>query len=159
MLFYLFFFFKQKTAYEMRIRDWSSDVCSSYLLVHGFAGDKDNWPMLAAHLRAYHVIAPDLPGFGENERNPQLAYDVEAQTARLKGFVDALGLDRPHIAGNRSEEHTSELQSLMRISYAVFRLQKTKHHHHQQHQPRSLRPRTTEITYALPLIMRTKHDA
>src|SRR3546814_1707424 len=56
--------------------------------------------MLAAHLRAYHVIAPDLPGFGENERNPQLAYDVEAQTARLKGFVDAPGLDRPHIAGN-----------------------------------------------------------
>src|SRR3546814_6844567 len=74
----MFFFFKQNTAYEMRISDWSSDVCSSDL----------------------HVIAPDLPGFGENERNPQLAYDVEAQTARLKGFVDALGLDRPHIAGN-----------------------------------------------------------
>src|SRR3546814_1870393 len=34
--FYLFFFFKQKTAYEMRISDWSSDVCSSDLLVeHG----------------------------------------------------------------------------------------------------------------------------
>src|SRR3546814_7177664 len=30
-----FFFFKQKTAYEMRIRDWSSDVCSSDLSVHG----------------------------------------------------------------------------------------------------------------------------
>src|SRR3546814_5738272 len=29
---YLFFFFKQKTAYEMRISDWSSDVCSSDLL-------------------------------------------------------------------------------------------------------------------------------
>src|SRR3546814_3160584 len=33
----VFFFFKQKTAYEMRISDWSSDVCSSDLLV-GFAG-------------------------------------------------------------------------------------------------------------------------
>src|SRR3546814_3058848 len=31
---YLFFFFKQKTAYEMRISDWSSDVCSSDLLRH-----------------------------------------------------------------------------------------------------------------------------
>src|SRR3546814_4801852 len=31
--FYLFFFFKQKTAYEMRISDWSSDVCSSDLYV------------------------------------------------------------------------------------------------------------------------------
>src|SRR3546814_12912302 len=33
----IFFFFKQKTAYEMRISDWSSDVCSSDLLVHAFA--------------------------------------------------------------------------------------------------------------------------
>src|SRR3546814_2611155 len=32
MLYYCFFFFKQKTAYEMRISDWSSDVCSSDLL-------------------------------------------------------------------------------------------------------------------------------
>src|SRR3546814_4945538 len=32
-VFYLFFFFKQKTAYEMRISDWSSDVCSSDLLL------------------------------------------------------------------------------------------------------------------------------
>lgn len=71
------------------------------LLVHGFAGDKDNWSMIAPYLtRDYHVIAPDLPGFGENERNPQLAYDIEAQTARLRQFADALGLDRPHIGGN-----------------------------------------------------------
>src|SRR3546814_7801523 len=32
-VFYVFFFFKQKTAYEMRISDWSSDVCSSDLAV------------------------------------------------------------------------------------------------------------------------------
>src|SRR3546814_18519702 len=32
---FFFFFFKQKTAYEMRISDWSSDVCSSDLLIHG----------------------------------------------------------------------------------------------------------------------------
>src|SRR3546814_10489531 len=32
---YCFFFFKQKTAYEMRISDWSSDVCSSDLMSHG----------------------------------------------------------------------------------------------------------------------------
>jgi pimeloyl-ACP methyl ester carboxylesterase len=71
------------------------------LLVHGFAGDKDNWSMIAPYLtRDYHVVAPDLPGFGENERNPALAYDIAAQTARLKGFADALGLDRPHLGGN-----------------------------------------------------------
>lgn len=71
------------------------------LLVHGFAGDKDNWSMIAPYLtRDYHVIAPDLPGFGENERNPDLAYDLQAQTARLKAFADTLGLQRPHVAGN-----------------------------------------------------------
>ena len=71
------------------------------LLVHGFAGDKDNWSMIAPYLtRDYHVIAPDLPGFGENERNPDLAYDLQAQTARLKAFADTLGLSRPHVAGN-----------------------------------------------------------
>lgn len=71
------------------------------LLVHGFSGDKDNWSMIAPYLtRDYHIVSPDLPGFGENERNPALAYDIEAQTRRLKEFADALGLDRPHIAGN-----------------------------------------------------------
>src|SRR3546814_1129226 len=35
MIYVLFFFFKQKTAYEMRISDWSSDVCSSDLQAHG----------------------------------------------------------------------------------------------------------------------------
>jgi pimeloyl-ACP methyl ester carboxylesterase len=71
------------------------------LLVHGFGGDKDNWSMIAPYLtRDYHVIAPDLPGFGENERNPDLAYDIAAQTARLKEFADALNLDRPHVGGN-----------------------------------------------------------
>src|SRR3546814_11365123 len=34
---YIFFFFKQKTAYDLRISDWSSDVCSSDLFVDGFA--------------------------------------------------------------------------------------------------------------------------
>src|SRR3546814_10575575 len=38
--FFLIFFFKQKTAYEMRISDWSSDVCSSDLLVYRIAVDK-----------------------------------------------------------------------------------------------------------------------
>src|SRR3546814_15979604 len=41
----LFFFFKQKTAYEMRISDWSSDVCSSDLLtrIPGFGRPRRTW--------------------------------------------------------------------------------------------------------------------
>ena len=87
-------------------RDWpylegGDPARPTLLLVHGFGGDKDNWSMIAPYLtRDYHVIAPDLPGFGENERNPDLPYDIAAQTARLKTFVDALGLRRPHVGGN-----------------------------------------------------------
>src|SRR3546814_10210385 len=40
----LFFFFKQKTAYEMRISDWSSDVCSSDLILHPPAGRSGFYP-------------------------------------------------------------------------------------------------------------------
>src|SRR3546814_14874293 len=45
----LFFFFKQKTAYEMRISDWSSDVCSSDLAAHRVAGE----PLRAARKTAF----------------------------------------------------------------------------------------------------------
>src|SRR3546814_2495062 len=48
-LFLLFFFFKQKTAYEMRISDWSSDVCSSDLCVRRFAGRGDAQPRQQEH--------------------------------------------------------------------------------------------------------------
>src|SRR3546814_4337936 len=89
----LFFFFKQKTAYEMRISDWSSDVCSSDL-------DLDR----AAH-RLFRL------GGSRAARFDRLAI-VPRQ---IGGRDDPLP---------RSEEHTSELQSLMRISYAVFCLKK-----------------------------------
>src|SRR3546814_3152154 len=42
-----FFFFKQKTAYEMRISDWSSDVCSSDLMGHDMGGKQDGGAALA----------------------------------------------------------------------------------------------------------------
>lgn len=71
------------------------------VFVHGFAGDKDNWSVIAPYLTKYfHVIAPDLPGFGENSRDPALPYDLASQTARLKAFLDALGIVKPHLAGN-----------------------------------------------------------
>src|SRR3546814_8084193 len=48
----------------------------------------------------------------------------------MVGALFALGTDLVSLASNRSEEHTSELQSLMRISYAVFCLQKKKQNKH-----------------------------
>src|SRR3546814_6555067 len=115
----VFFFFKQKTAYEMRISDWSSDVCSSDL--HAFE------QRLEIAL-AKAVIALALDEFEEHQADLCFGKDLEQQ-ARLpasRGPIeqDAARLQCLDILAVRSEEHTSELQSLMRISYAVFCLQK-----------------------------------
>src|SRR3546814_1442970 len=100
------FFFKQKTAYEVRISDWSSDVCSSDL----------NGCGLRLHIGEGEIRAAQ---HGRHARG------IEKMGMALRGRQHAgclaVGL------AQRSEEHTSELQSLMRISYAVFCLKKKKH--------------------------------
>src|SRR3546814_1660373 len=58
-----------------------------------------------------------------------------------------LRLDVAARSATRSEEHTSELQSLMRISYAVFCLKKKKHHHTILHMPQTLSTPTTHPTF------------
>ncbi len=71
------------------------------LLLHGFGGDKDNWPIYARGLRRdYRVIIPDLPGFGENFRDNRDDYGMAAQAERLHAFVRALSIERFHVAGN-----------------------------------------------------------
>src|SRR3546814_1476530 len=66
------FFFKQKTAYEMRISDWSSDVCSSDLvgeLRRGLCGGGDGLRMdaLALHLRDAHGVHADPDDDGQDD--------------------------------------------------------------------------------------------
>lgn len=71
------------------------------LLLHGFGADKDNWPRFARSFTdSYRVIAPDLPGFGDNVRHPDWSYDIASQVPRLHGFVQALDLPAFHLAGN-----------------------------------------------------------
>src|SRR3546814_8842953 len=54
----LFFFFKQKTAYEMHISDWSSDVCSSDLTAAPWAGlTRDHAMLLRVVVGTAHVLA------------------------------------------------------------------------------------------------------
>src|SRR3546814_10234712 len=103
------FFFKQKTAYEMRISDWSSDVCSSDLRLAALAG------RLGLAVPIAEIAAPGAAREIFPEALPvlPLARSVTAEPGRT---------------GRRSEEHTSELQSLMRISYAVFGLKKKNKH-------------------------------
>lgn len=71
------------------------------VMVHGFGADKDHWTFYAPWMtRDYHLIVPDLPGFGENDRNRELPFDVASQARRLKDFLGALGIERPHLGGN-----------------------------------------------------------
>src|SRR3546814_2314949 len=113
-----FFFFKQKTAYEMRISDWSSDVCSSDLAARKRSGRRRTRKS-AAGLRKSAWQRKRLRG-----RNPALSLRRFPSRQRLPNpkRLPHLppGLQKKRLLRKRSEEHTSELQSLMRNSYAVF---------------------------------------
>src|SRR3546814_9727922 len=116
--FFWVFFFKQKTAYEMRISDWSSDVCSSDLPVGGL----DDLEVVLDDQHGVALVDQCL------QHLQQLLHVVEVEAGgRLVENVERAARRPPR---QRSEEHTSELQSLMRISYAVFCLKKktTKHY-------------------------------
>src|SRR3546814_9043586 len=101
-----FCFLKQDTTYAMRISDWSSDVCASDLGPGGGDG-------LAVDL-VHHVAAGEDAGHA-GARAAGLDLDI-AVAVELEMTLEQVGRGRMA----RSEEHTSELQSLMRISYAVF---------------------------------------
>ncbi len=74
---------------------------STVLLLHGFAGQKEDWSEMANYLlrAGYYVVAPDLPGFGQNVKNPEGNYQVTAQAKRIRAFAKALDLERVHLAG------------------------------------------------------------
>src|SRR3546814_9919270 len=122
----VFFFFKQKTAYEMRISDWSSDVCSSDLCGAPQVGIVMGHPAA----RAIHASRGAFARDGKVAHHFHQGGHAFAERGRFGGPIVHLGVDVDRIFGapGRSEEHTSELQSLMRISYAVFCLKKKKYH-------------------------------
>src|SRR3546814_9241828 len=107
----------------MRISDWSSDVCSSDLSI--------------ARVRCPIRMAPRA---GKAERRDMAATKTDDDSAPTQDRVIARLLTDDIVEWRippgswlrereiRSEEHTSELQSLMRISYAVFCLTKHKRH-------------------------------
>jgi len=71
------------------------------VLLHGFAGNKDNWLLYAFKLRReYRVVIPDLPGFGDSGKDPGADYGMAAQVENVRRFVDALGIECCHIGGN-----------------------------------------------------------
>src|SRR3546814_2908457 len=126
--FFLFFFFKQKTAYEMRISDWSSDVCSSDL---GCRSGR-SWSGPAGRIRAFRDLREAMPGSVPGCHT--VRYPGLTLGCRSVPWARCLACERQSrpwgapASPCRSEEHTSELQSLMRISYAVFCLKNKKKH-------------------------------
>src|SRR3546814_3545680 len=138
-----FFFFKQKTAYEMRISDLSSDVCSSDLLHHHATGRR-------CAVDIFGQRAEPGAGFFNAVEDKQQVFQRPRQPVELPDGENIAGLEtveqsvefRPIPAAARgvvlvdpgaacgfecrSEEHTSEPQSLIRITYAVVCLKKKK---------------------------------
>src|SRR3546814_1676290 len=139
-MFYIFFlfFFKQKTAYEMRISDWSSDVCSSDLFKFRLISKAtlDRRKKSASK----RLTSEEGDKLARIAKVFSFALDIYKDPAKVRDF---LGRAHPMLDNKppldvalatgpgadvvinllgraRSEEHTSELQSLMRISYDVF---------------------------------------
>ncbi len=70
------------------------------LMVHGFAGNKDNWTGFAKFITPlYHVVALDLPGFGDSTCLENASYSIADQAKRLDQFADAVGCKKFDIVG------------------------------------------------------------
>ena len=64
------------------------------LMLHGITADSGNWTRFARHFsNNYHVIIPDLPGFGRSSRIADASYSVPKQTERVRALMQALGVD------------------------------------------------------------------
>src|SRR3546814_8428271 len=123
----------------MRISDWSSDVCPSDLMVNICTGFTAGGSSLTADGEVDHsdqsatevgpLVHPDDPdGWHDlpvQQGRPQARRARRIDVWRAEGVLK--------VDAGRSEEHTSELQSLMRISYAVFCLKKKKKKNSKQH--------------------------
>src|SRR3546814_10282409 len=125
-----FFFFNQKTAYEMRISDWSSDVCSSDLEDYqcgACLAEPPPFERARAVMRYDEASRPLLLGFKHGDRTeaaPPFAAWMARSGVEMLATAELVAPVPLHWRRLRSEGHTSELQSLMRISYAVFCLKK-----------------------------------
>src|SRR3546814_1554030 len=115
----------------MRISVWSSDVCSSDLLLAmvllqawpGLLSPAMHWVLAATSAVLWPLLHAGLQRMPAPEQLPEAMPIVEMGGADDEPPLEFEG-DLPAMLYDRSEEHTSELQSLMRISYAVFCLKK-----------------------------------
>ena len=100
------------------------------LLIHGFGGNKDNFTRIARQLENYHLIIPDLLGFGDSSKPMTADYRSEAQATRLHELLQAKGLaSNIHVGGNSmggaisvayAAKYPKEVKSLWLIDSAGF---------------------------------------
>src|SRR3546814_17830484 len=107
--FSLLFFFKQKTAYEMRISDWSSDVCSSDL-----------------RHRLFHHFRLDAPPRGAGTAD-RAHIGADAQTRHGKAAWPALGVHAVHMRDVRSFEEMVAKSKRMALRHKVAQAGDRKH--------------------------------
>lgn len=71
------------------------------LMLHGITADSGNWTRFARHFTdKYHVVIPDLPGFGNSSRIQSASYSIPAQSERVHQLMQALGVQQFHLVGN-----------------------------------------------------------
>src|SRR3546814_3833079 len=109
----------------MRISDWSSDVCSSDLVSLAMGAVRPCVPLDLAHrVRRRLRVGTDRASTGAARSIPWRRPAAVPSPACGRELRMRVAVLRGEAIQIRSEEHTSELQSLMRISYAVFCLKK-----------------------------------
>ncbi|NTW06586.1 MAG: alpha/beta hydrolase [Syntrophaceae bacterium] len=70
------------------------------LLLHGYAANKYNWLLFSSYLKDYHLVIPDIPGYGESTKLTNEKYDVANQIERLHKFCQAIKINKFHVVGN-----------------------------------------------------------
>ena len=69
-----------------------ADAATTLVVVHGYRGEHHGLEPVVAQLRGVRIISPDLPGFGDSSPLPGRIHDIDAYSAWLSAFVDALGV-------------------------------------------------------------------
>lgn len=84
------------------VKYWEYNPGSSQplVLIHGFRGTHHGLAKIAEQLDGYHLVIPDLPGFGASDAFTNRSHSLKSYVTFVKEFIEALGLDTPIIVGH-----------------------------------------------------------
>ena len=72
------------------------------VFLHGLMANKEQWSKMMEYfaIRGYHVIVPDMPGYGESKEYPRECYSLDKQVELLRGLLERIGVEKINLAGN-----------------------------------------------------------